>query len=77
MEGVSMRDNSWVVEVLGDGTSARHQRFLVGADDRDTAIKAVMHVVGADVVVTSSMKLSDRASEIAEAAARRDQADLA
>ena len=28
-----MRDNSWVVEVLGDGTSARHQRFLVGADD--------------------------------------------
>jgi len=60
-----MRDNSWVVEVLGDGTSARHQRFLVGADDRDTAIKAV-NVVGADVVVTSSMKLSDRASEIAE-----------
>jgi len=37
----------------------------VGADDRDTAIKAVMHVVGADVVVTSSMKISDGASEIA------------
>ncbi len=60
-----MRDNSWMVEILGDGTAARHQRYLVGADDRDTAIKAVMHVVGAEVVVTSSMKVSDRASEIA------------
>ena len=60
-----MRDNSWMVEVLGDGTAARHQRFVVGADDRDAAVKAVMLVVGADVVVTSSMKLSDGASEIA------------
>jgi len=54
-----------MVEVLSDGTAGRHQRFVVGADDREDAIKAVMHVVGAEVVVTSSMKLSDRASEIA------------
>ena len=43
-----------MVEVLGDGTGDRHQRYLVGASDRDDAIKAVILLVGADIVVTSS-----------------------
>ncbi len=57
--------NVWMVEVLGDGTGERHRRYLVGASDRDSAIKAVLLLVGPDIVVTSSTQLSDKAAEVA------------
>ena len=57
--------HTWMVEVLGDGTGVRHRRFLVGADNRDGAVKAVMLLVGPDVMVTASSKLSDKAAEVA------------
>ena len=55
---------TWVVEVRGDGTGERHQRYLVGANDRDTALKAMTLLLGPDVQVTSSYKLSDQAAEV-------------
>ena len=62
---MSNQGDAWVVEVLGDGTGARHQRYLVGTDDRHDAIKAVMLLVGADVVVTCSTPLADKARKVA------------
>ena len=56
---------TWMVEVLGDGTGARHRRFLVGAPDKDSAINAVILLIGHDVVVTASSKLADEAAEVA------------
>ena len=43
---------TWVVEVPGDGTGERHRRYLVGANDGDTAVKALMLLLGPDVQVT-------------------------
>ena len=57
--------STWMVEVLGDGTGARHRRFLVRAPDRDSAVNAVIFRLGADVVITASTKLSDKAAEVA------------
>ena len=44
--------DAWMIEVLGDGTGARHRRYLVRAPDRDSAVKAVLPLLGANVVVT-------------------------
>ena len=54
-----------MVEILGDGTGPRHRRFLVGALDKDSAINAVIVLIGHDVVVTASSRLSDKAAEVA------------
>lgn len=56
---------TWMVEVLGDGTGSRHRHFLVGAPDKDGAINAVVLLLGPDVVVTASSRLSDKAAEVA------------
>ena len=57
--------DTWMVEVLADGTGPRHRLFLVGADDRESAVKAVLLMGGSDVVITSSTKLSGEAAEAA------------
>jgi hypothetical protein len=44
----------WVVEVLGDGTGARHRRYLVGAAHREAAIAAVVVLLGPDTTITST-----------------------
>jgi hypothetical protein len=62
---MSAQGSTWMVEVLGDGTGARHRRFLVEAPDRDSAVNAVIFLLGADVVITASTKLSDNAAEVA------------
>ena len=62
---MNTKGNTWMVEVLGDGTGPRHRRFLVGAPDKDSAINAVIVVIGHDVVFTASSKLSDKAAEVA------------
>ena len=56
---------TWIVEVLGDGTGARHRRFLVGAQDKHSAVNAVILLLGPDVVITASSKLADKAAEVA------------
>jgi hypothetical protein len=51
----------WVVEVLGDGTGARHRRFIVGASDGDHAIAAVVQLLGPNTTITSSTAVSPTA----------------
>ena len=38
---------------------------VFGAPDKDSAINAVIVLIGHDVVVTASSKLSDKAAEVA------------
>ena len=47
----------WVVEVLGDGTGARHRRYIVGASDREQAIAAVLRLLGPNTTITSSSQV--------------------
>jgi hypothetical protein len=50
----------WMIEVLGDGTGNRHQRYLVAAPHREAAIAALRKYTGIDLLVTSSTKLGER-----------------
>jgi hypothetical protein len=43
----------WMIEVLGDGTGNRHQRYLVAAPHREAAIAALRKYTGIDLLVTS------------------------
>lgn len=54
-----------MIEVLGDGTGARHRRYLVKAADREGAAKTIMLLLGANAAVTSTTVLSTKAAEVA------------
>jgi len=60
---MSDKGDAWMIEVLGDGTGSRHRRYLVGAPDRDSAVKAIVLLLGPDALVTSSTQLSVGVSE--------------
>jgi hypothetical protein len=47
----------WVVEVFGDGIGARHRRYIVGATDRDAAIKIVRDKLGPDLAITATSEV--------------------
>jgi hypothetical protein len=54
----SVEPAAWVVEVLGDGTGARHRRYLVGAADRGTAMALALRKLGSGIMITSTSKVS-------------------
>lgn len=53
-----------MVEVLGDGIGVRHRRYVVGATDRDAAIKIVLEQLGPDVTVTSTSEVKETAFSV-------------
>ncbi len=56
----------WVVEVFGDGLGVRHRRYIVGATDRDAAIKIIREKLGPDLTITSTSEVSATAFGVAK-----------
>jgi hypothetical protein len=56
----------WMIEVLSDGIGQRHRRYLAAAHNRDSAIAAVRHHVGSEVVVTSSTQLEGEPASVCQ-----------
>ncbi len=56
----------WVVEVFGDGLGVRHRRYIVGATDRDAAIKIIRAKLGPDLTITSMSQVSATALGVAK-----------
>lgn len=53
--------HAWVVEVLGDGIGVRHRRYIVGATDRETALRIVREQLGPDVTINSTSEVKETA----------------
>ncbi len=56
----------WVVEVFGDGLGVRHRRYIVGATDRDAAIKIIREKFGPDMTITSTSEVGATAFGVAK-----------
>jgi hypothetical protein len=60
-----MNPAGWVVEILGDGTGARHRRYLVSETSREEAVKIVRHKLGHDLTITSTSAVAAQAFGVA------------
>ncbi len=56
----------WVVEVFGDGLGVRHRRYIVGATNRDAAIRIIREKLGPDVTISSTSEVRATAFGVAK-----------